>query len=89
MISIIAHSLTGIAAAWIFLGVVDVPLWVACVPSFLYMGVYLVWRMIVESMFMIGAVLLAWLLVAVLTMGSEPTKISPPQNQKTFVHQLS
>jgi hypothetical protein len=39
MISIIAHSLTGIAAVWIFLGVVDVPLWVACVPSFLYMGV--------------------------------------------------
>lgn len=86
MISIIAHSLTGIAAVWIFLGVVDVPLWVACVPSFLYMGVSIVWRMIVESFYMILALLVAWLLVSVFTIGGEPTHV-PPQTQKAFVHQ--
>lgn len=88
MISILAHSLTGIAAFWIFLGVVDIPLWVACVPSFLYMGVCLVWRVIVESMFMIVAVVLAWLLVVVLTTGSEPTQVPSTQTQKAIVHQL-
>jgi hypothetical protein len=86
MISIIAHSLTGIAAVWIFLGVVDVPLWIACVPSFLYMGVSIVWKVIVESFYMILALLVAWLLVSVFIIGGEPTQV-PPQTQKAFVHQ--
>lgn len=86
MISIIAHSLTGIAAVWIFLGVVDVPLWIACIPSFLYMGVSIVWKVIVESFYMILALLVAWLLVSVFIIGGESTQV-PPQTQKAFVHQ--
>lgn len=69
MIGILAHSLTGFFAGLLFLGILNVPLWVACLPSIMFMALLLAWKGLVECVYMLGAVLFAWILVFLLTMG--------------------
>lgn len=86
MIGILAHSLTGFFAGLLFLGILNVPLWVACLPSIMFMALLLAWKGLVECVYMLGAVLFAWILVVLLTMGGAPEQSPATQNQKTLVH---
>lgn len=86
MIGILAHSMTGFLAGLLFLGVLNVPLWVPCLPSIMFMALLLAWKGLVECVYMLGAVLFAWIIVFLLTMGSAPEQTPATQNQKTLVH---